>query len=147
MSSRAWVVDLIHSIGEKTALCDHLEEQIIAGENVEENEKILETTLALRREQMSYLLEQAEKPNPKKWCQFKHAIKSFTQDVETYEATKSDKALEQLRQSAEVLAMTTSMFLGMEFETCARCLADQLLVKEHEQKASLIKLNKNKQKE
>lgn len=146
MSSRAWVVDLIHSIGEKTALCDHLEEQIIAGENVEENEKILEATLALRREQMSYLLEQAEKPNPKKWCPFKHAIKSFTQDVETYEATQSDKALEQLKKSAEVLAMVTSMFLGMEFETCARCLADQLLVMEHDKKTNLVELKK-KQKE
>lgn len=135
MSSRAWVVDLIRSIGEKTALADHLEEQIVANENVDENEKILHNVLELRREQMSYLLEQAEKPNPKYWCQFKHSVKSFTNDTELYEANPCEKTLEQMRKSADILAMTTSLFLGMEFEVCARCFADRLNVIEHENKA------------
>lgn len=132
MSSRAWVVDLIHSIGEKTALADHLEEKLIAGEDIETSKKILDATLSLRREQMSYLLEQAEKPNPKKWCEFKHSVKSFIHDTEVYEATGKDDDLERLKKSSDILAMEISLFLGMEFETCARCLADRLLVKQVE---------------
>lgn len=146
MSSRAWVVDLVHSIGEKTALADHLEEKLIANEDIETNKRILDAVLSLRREQMSYLLEQADKPNPTRWCDFKHSIKSFIHDTEVYEATGKDDDLERLKKSSDILAMEISLFLGMEFETCARCLADQLLVVEHNKKANLVELNK-KQKE
>lgn len=132
MSSRGFSVDLIHSIGEKTALTDHIEELILADENVEENKQILEKLLTLRREQMSYLLEQAKTPNPKYWCAFKHAVKTFTLDIEVYEATLNENALKQAQASADILAMITSKLLGMEFETCARCFNDQLLVKQYE---------------
>lgn len=132
MSSRGFSVDLIHSIGEKTALTDHIEELILADENVEENKQILEKLLTLRREQMSYLLEQAKTPNLKYWCAFKHAAKTFTLDIEVYEATLNENALKQAQTSADILAMITSKLLGMEFETCARCFNDQLLVKQYE---------------
>ena len=132
MSSRGFSVDLIHSIGEKTALTDHIEELILADENVEENKQILEKLLTLRREQMSYLLEQAKTPNPKYWCAFKHAAKTFTLDIEVYEATLNENALKQAQASADILAMITSKLLGMEFETCARCFNDQLLVRQYE---------------
>ena len=132
MSSRGFSVDLIHSIGEKVALTDHIEELILGGEDVDENKIILEKLLKSRREQMSYLLEQADNPNPKYWCAFKHAVKAFTLDCEVYEATYSEEAFDNLKESADVLAMVTSKFLGMEFETCARCFADKLLVKQYE---------------
>lgn len=135
MSSRAYIVDLIHSIGEKTALADHLEEKIIAKKDVEKNEKILVEILSLRREQMSFLMEQGEKPDPDEWCAFKHAVKSFTQDVEVYEANPCDQTRDFMIRSADVLAMEISKLLGMEFETCARCLADQLLIKQVEKQA------------
>lgn len=138
MSSRGFSVDLIHSIGEKTALTDHIEELIIAGEDIEDNSKILQELLTSRREQMSYLLEQAKTPNPKYWCAFKHAVKSFTLDTEIYEATLTEASLEQLKKSADNLAMVTSKLLGMEFETCARCFNDQLLVKQYEEKDANI---------
>lgn len=133
MSSRAWVVDLIHSIGEKTALVDHLEEKI-GTEDSEQIEQIIAKLLNLRRNQMSFLLEQAEKPNPLYWCDFKHAVKSWTNDVEVYEANLTEKTKTLMIESSEVLAMTTSLFLGMEFETCARCLYDKMLVEQHNKK-------------
>ena len=132
-------MDLAHSIGEKTVLADHIEELIIAGKDEKENKEVLEHLLILRRNQMSYLLEQGVKPNPEYWCPFKHAIKSFTQDVEVFEATLSDVALAQMKASADILAMTMSKFLGIEFETCARCLNDRLLEIEYDK-------NNNKEK-
>lgn len=129
MTSRAWVVDLIRSIGEKTALTDHLEEKMIS-EPSDELKALIEQVTALRRKQMKLLLEQAENPNPLYWCDFKHAVKAFTNDVEVYEATYSDEAFEQMKLSSEILAGITSLFLGMEFQTCARCLYDKILVEQ-----------------
>ena len=129
MTSRAWVVDLIRSIGEKTALTDHLEEKMIS-EPSDELKALIEQVTALRRKQMNLLLEQAENPNPLYWCDFKHAVKAFTNDVEVYEATYSDEAFEQMKLSSEILAGITSLFLGMEFQTCARCLYDKILVEQ-----------------
>ena len=131
MSSRAWVVDLIRSIGEKTTLADHLEE-LLLDENTPERQQMLTNLLALRREQMNTLLDQAEHPDPKYWCPFKHAVKSYTLDCEVFEAEPTETNFNALKASSEVLAGITSLFLGMEFETCARCLYDQLLVKQYD---------------
>ena len=139
MSNRAWVVDLIHSIGEKTALADHLEEKIrtAEGEEKEQLETMLFKVIDLRREQMSYLLEHGEKPNPLHHCSMKHSIKSFTQDTEVYEATREDATLGFLKASGDILAMALTLYLGMKFETCSRCLEDALLVKEHDDKITV----------
>lgn len=142
MSNRAWAVDLVHSIGEKTALVDHLEEKLLASDDEEEKEQLKEMIFRvtdLRRSQMSFLLEQAEKPNPLYHCAFKHSLKAFTLDCEVFEADRSDASLSHLEASGEVLAMVMSKYLGMEFETCSRCLHELLLVKEYDK-------NNNKEK-
>lgn len=127
MSSRAWVVDEIHSIGEKTALCDHLEELIDDYPDVGE---VLQNVLNLRRKQMQHIADQNENSNPKFWCAFKHAAKAFTLDSEVYEATLDDVAKQNMIESGDVLASLISLFLGMDFETCARCVYDRLLLKQ-----------------
>ena len=127
MSSRAWVVDEIHSIGEKTALCDHLEELIDDYPDVDE---VLQNVLNLRRKQMQHIADQNENSNPKFWCAFKHAVKAFTLDSEVYEATLDDVAKQNMIESGNVLASLISLFLGMDFETCARCVYDRLLLKQ-----------------
>ena len=127
MSSRAWVVDEIHSIGEKTALCDHLEELI---DDYPEVEEVLQNVLNLRRKQMQHIADQNENSNPKFWCAFKHAVKSFTLDSEVYEATLDDASKQNMIESGDVLASLISLFLGMDFETCARCVYDRLLLKQ-----------------
>ena len=134
MSSRAYLVDLIHSIGEKLTLADHLEEELLGeNENQEDLKAILAEVLNLRREQMSDLLSKGIKPNPHFHCAMKHAIKSFVLDSEVYEATLTDEDFENLKKSADILAMVASKYLGMdEMTTCSRCFADMLLVKEHD---------------
>lgn len=127
MSSRAWVVDEIHSIGEKTSLCDHLEELI---DDYPEVEEVLQSVLNLRRKQMQHIADQNENSNPKFWCAFKHAVKAFTLDSEVYEATLDDVAKQNMIESGDVLASLISLFLGMDFETCARCVYDRLLLKQ-----------------
>lgn len=127
MSSRAWVVDEIHSIGEKTALCDHLEELI---DDYPEVGEVLQNVLNLRRKQMQHIADQNENSNPKFWCAFKHAVKAFTLDSEVYEATLDDVAKQNMIESGDVLASLISLFLGMDFETCARCVYDRLLLKQ-----------------
>lgn len=125
MSSRAWLVDEIHSIGEKAALCDHLEE--IIGEDAR-TEEVLKKTLELRRKQMQEVADESDNSNPKFWCAFKHAAKAFTLDSEVYEATLSGSAKENMIESANILASLISLFLGMDFEVCARCVYDRLLL-------------------
>ena len=125
MTARAYAVDLIQSIGEKAALTSHLEEHLIDGMDVS---KILVEVLSLRRKQMKDLMELAEKPNPKYWCDFKHAVKAFTLDTEVYEAEQNETNFENMKRSADILAGVTSLFLGLEFASCARCLYDQLLI-------------------
>ena len=129
MSSRAYLVDLIHSIGEKTALEDHLIEKL---PDHPELKDIVKKVADLRRSQMNQLLASGEKPNPDWWCAFKHAVKAWTLDCEVYEATLDKESYDNMVNSSEVLAEMTSLFLGMEFETCARCLYDKLLVKQLE---------------
>lgn len=138
MSSRGYLVDLIESIGEKTALASHIREKIQAGKDVKNNRKILEKVLALRREEMSFLMSEVEKPNPDYWCDFKHAVKSWAQDCEVYEATMTEKTEQLMIKSSEILAMEISSILGMEFEVCARCVFDRLLVEQVEKERSAI---------
>lgn len=139
MSSRGYLTDMMESIAEKIALTSHIEEKLRGSEDEEEIQRLktlLDKTLTLRRKQMSRLLSKAENPNPFFWCQFKHALGAFMRDCEVYEATGEDLDLEIAKESADNLAMNTSLFLGMEFETCARCLADKLLVKQVEEKTN-----------
>ena len=125
MSSRAWMVDEIHSIGEKTALADHLEEVI---DEFPEAQEVLQRLLKLRRKQMQHLADQTENSNPKFWCAFKHAVKAFTLDSEVYEAVMDEETKQNMIESGDILASLISLFLGMDFETCARCVYDRLLL-------------------
>lgn len=137
MSSRAYLVDLIHSIGEKTALEDHLIEKLPEHPELRD---LIQRVADLRRAQMNQLLAGGDRPNPDYWCAFKHAVKAWTLDCEVYEATLDDESYNNMINSLDHLASMTSLFLGMEFENCARCLYDKLLVKqitkkeEHEDK-------------
>ena len=136
MSSRGYLTDMMESIAEKIALASHIEEKLRGTEDAEEEANLkteLERVLQLRRHQMSRLLAKSDNPNPLYWCQFKHALGSFIRDCEVYEATKEEEDLKIAKESSDILAMCTSQFLGMEFENCARCLADKLLVKQVEE--------------
>lgn len=119
------MVDEIHSIGEKTALCDHLEELI---DDYPEVGEVLQNVLNLRRKQMQHIADQNENSNPKFWCAFKHAVKAFTLDSEVYEAVMDEETKQNMIESGDILASLISLFLGMDFETCARCVYDRLLL-------------------
>lgn len=138
MSSRAYLVDLIRSIGEKTALTDHLEEKLLSNPS-EDLKALTERITRLRRQQMNLLLSQAENPNPLFWCDFKHAVKTFTNDTEVYEANPNEETFQHMKESADILAGVTSLFLGMEFATCSRCFYDKMLVEQ------VQKTNKNQE--
>lgn len=125
MTSRAWLVDLIRSIGEKCAMCDHLEEI-----GTPEAEKLLLEALKARRGEMQLLVDSVEDPNTEYWCAFKHAVKSFTMATEAYEANPNPKTKGNMVVSADILAGATALFLGLEFKVCARCVNDILLNKE-----------------
>ena len=144
MSSRGYLVDMVESIGEKICLTSHIQEMLRASDEFEDTElkEILEKTLELRRAEMSDLLDKGENPDPRYHCAFKHALGSFMRDVEIYEATSNEKDLARTKESANLLAMVMSKYLGMEFENCARCLWDRLLVQQKEKEAFAI-INSN----
>lgn len=143
MSSRGYLWDLIESIAEDIALASHIEEKLVASENEQEVENLklmLKEVLSLRREKMSYLLSQGEKPNPMYWCLAKHSIGSYWRQMEVWEASQEEEDLTKLKKNGEILAMALSLYLGLEFQTCQRCVGDLLMVKQH-------KLDKIKEKE
>ena len=126
MSSRAWLVDLIHSIGEKLALCDHLAEKF----DDEKARQLYFAVLEERRREMQLLVDSVENPNLEYWCAFKHALKSWVLAIETYDSSSTTKNLNVVKYSSDILAGATSLFLGLDFKLCERCLYEQLLTKE-----------------
>lgn len=136
MSSRGYEVDLIESVCENIALAGHLEE--ISKDEDESAREILKKALTLRREQMSRLLEMADNPNPKYHCAVKHALGAWWRQQEVYEATLDDKDYELAKELGDLSAMCLSQYLGLEFETCQRCLFDRMLVQQVEKERSAI---------
>lgn len=130
MTNRAWLVDLIHSIGEKLALCDHLAENL----DDEKTRQLYELVLVQRRNEMQLLVDSAPNPNLEYWCAFKHALKSWVLALECYDNQLDEKTLNVAQYNADILAGTMALFLGLEFKTCARCLNEQLLAKYNEEK-------------
>lgn len=142
MSSRGYEVDLIESICENIALAGHLEE--ISKDEDESAKEILKKALTLRREQMSRLLEMADSPNPKYHCVVKHVLGAWWRQQEVYEATLDNKDYELAKELGDLSAMCLSQYLGLEFETCQRCLFDRMLVQQVEKERSAIIKQNNK---
>lgn len=130
MTSRAWLLDLIHKIGEELALCDHLAEKL----DNEQARELYCATLAQRRKDMSLLVEYGKDPDTEFWCEFKHAVKAYTLAVEVYDAEPTCATFEQVEKTADILAGVVTLFLGVEFKPCARCLNDKLLANYNEEK-------------
>lgn len=147
MSSRAWTLDLLRGITQNEAIADHnkelIEDENLDGELKNKIRQLDKMTVALRREEQSYLLEQGENPNPLVWCLVKHSSDAYGHLVEVYEANPCEKAEELMKKQSAILAGYLSIFLGVEFQTCQRCLDDQLLIKEHDKKihSAIIKSN------
>lgn len=142
MSSRAWVLDLARVMIQNEAIADHNKE-LIEDKNLDEElkNKIRELdrmTIELRRKEQSYLLEQGENPNPLLWCLVKHSSDAYGHSVEVYEANPCDKTEELMKKQSAIFAGYLSLFLGMDFQTCQRCLDDQLTVLQIEKERSDI---------
>ena len=128
MTDRAYILDLIHSIGEKLALADHLAEKL-DNENIKElYAKVVEE----RRAEMKLLVSLAPNPNTEYWCAFKHALKSWVLAMEVYDTLPIEENLNVAQYSEDILAGIISLFLGVEFKPCARCLNDLLLSQHNE---------------
>lgn len=131
MTSRGYETDRIEAICELISATGHIREMVDEDENLKQ---IYKQTLALRREEMNYLLDESENPNPKYWCLVKHLLGAWWRQVEIYEATLKEEDLDLAKRLGDLSAEALSQFLGMEFETCQRCFFDRLMVKEHEKK-------------
>jgi hypothetical protein len=136
-TSRGWVLDLISSIANDLALSNHLIENIINQQNKLEQGEIDDTSqlytyqelehrvTKLRRDKMRFLIADVEF-NKELWCPLKHAIESFMQMSEVYQATGTADALSLMVESNNILAGLISLSLGMELEACMRCVSDKL---------------------
>lgn len=131
MSSRGYETDLIESICDNIALASHLEE-LLREEYSDDTAKMLSTVLKLRRRQMSHLLEMGDSPNPKFHCIVKHALGAWWKQTEVFEATMNREDYELAQELGNVVAMALSKYLGLEFQTCQRCLWDILLQKDYD---------------
>lgn len=130
MSSRQWLLDLIHSIGEKLALCDHLAEKL----DKPEVRILYDKVLKERRKEMQVLANYGNNTNLEYWCELKHALKSWVLAQECYDAQPTDENLNVVKYSGDILAGVLSLFLGMKFEACGRCLNDRLMFEYNEKK-------------
>lgn len=131
MSSRGYETDLIESICECIALSSHIEE-VLKDENNDDVKEMLKSSLGLRRKQMSRLLEMADNPNPKFHCIVKHSLGAWWRQMEVWEATLDEEDYILAKELGDLSAMCLSKYLGLEFETCQRCLYDSLMTKEYE---------------
>lgn len=122
MSNRAYIIDLIHSIGEKLALADHLAEKLEEQKIQELYAKVVEE----RRNEMRLLVKLAPNANLEYWCAFKHALKSWCLALEVYDYAKTEENLNVAQYNEDILAEITCLFLGLEPKPCARCLDDVL---------------------
>ena len=122
-TNRAVIIDLIHSIGEKLALCDHLQEKLDDKNVAELYHKVVDE----RRKEMRMLVELAPNPNTEYWCAFKHSLKATVLAYEVYDTLKTEESLNVAQYNEDIFAGVLSLFLGVEFKTCARCLYDMLI--------------------
>lgn len=129
-TSRAWIIDLAHSIGEKLALCDHLAEKL----DDENAKKLYAKVVDQRRSEMQLLVDSVDNPNLEWWCAFKHAVKSWVLACECYDYRLDEQTLNVAQYNADILAGVMSLFLGLEFKDCARCLNDRLLLNQRKEK-------------
>lgn len=144
MSSRGYETDLIESISENIALAGHLEEISKDADAPDDLKETLKTALTIRRKQMSRLLEMSDNPNPKYHCAVKHALGAWWRQQEVYEATMNEKDFDLAKELGDLSAMCLSRYLGLEFQSCQRCMFDLLMVKEHEkQQFAKIKSKEN----
>lgn len=143
MSSRAYLVDKINAIEELTALADHLRESIRASEYESKMEpdskgkrceEILKKVNNLRRKLMRELGEEADSADPKMWCHFKHAASADMKLNEVYEATFDENDLSNMVEMSDIMASIITMYLGMQFEDCSRCLYDEMLIEQNSKK-------------
>lgn len=147
-TSRGWVFDLVNSIANDLAIVNHLTEAIYAAEKDREDgitdesdyKQILDIALANRRDKMNTLISVAENYNKRMWCPLKHAIESYMESMEVWQAYENKDTYKQMVKSTDVLAGCLSLFLGMELTTCGRCLSDQL--KDFDDDIDVIKLKK-----
>lgn len=138
MSSRAWVLDLTRIMIQNEAIADHnkelIEDKSLNEEFKDKIRELDEMVVELRRTEQSYLLEQGENPNPLVWCLVKHSSDAYGHSVEVYEANPCKETEDLMKKQSAIFAGYLSLFLGVEFQTCQRCLADRLAVKEYEKK-------------
>lgn len=141
-TSRGWVMDLVNSIANDLALVNHLMETLHAkhvdSESAEGKdkqtvddqiiaiEKMIETTLELRRDKMKRMTEEFDDYDPRMWCAIKHSIESYMESMEVYQATKSMEDWDLFSRTFDNMASVISVALGYEMESCARCFADAL---------------------
>ncbi len=137
-TSRGWIFDLVNGIANDLATTNHLHENLYdAYSKVKEGEegamdefnqykKLLLMALENRRSKMRILKETTDDFNDKLWCPLKHTIESYMEAMEVWQATQTAETLVSLHDSTSLLAGVLSMALGMELESCARCLNDIL---------------------
>lgn len=137
-SSRGWLFDLVNGIANDLATTNHLHEAYYGAykDTLDEIEgsakrlinykKLLLMSVDNRRDKMRTLIEQADDYDDKMWCPLKHSIESYMEAMEVWQAFESEDTFKQMVKSTELMAGILSLALGMELETCARCLSDSL---------------------
>lgn len=145
MSSRGWVQDLIQSIANDLAIYNHLTEKLYSlmeddeGDLTEEITHIQMTMSSVsdtRRRKMKMLENQFVGFDPKMHCALKHAIEGAMEMIEVYSAIiTSPRIDQQTRDDADQmfyethqnLAQILSLAFGLDFDTCWRCVSDQMV--------------------
>ena len=146
-TSRGWIFDQIQSIANDLSIVNHLTEAIYATEkDIEDVEivqstdndiegliqlkndyiQLLKLTLDNRRDKMNSIKNASPEYNKRMWCTLKHAIESYMESMEVWQATFSDEHYSQMNKSMDILSGAISLFIGSELELCGRCLSDSM---------------------
>lgn len=89
---------------------------------IEKRQEIVAETTELRREIMKTLDGLGERD----WCPCKHYAEAVQRSLEIYESTYSKEDYEILVKTYKIWAARLSLYFGIQYTTCFRCLSDKL---------------------
>lgn len=95
-------------------------------EKISNIEKLIHLETETRREKQS-LLEKLSKNYDKRFhCKIKHWCRVIEHDLELLESYEYSKLSNIIKKDFENFALTLSMYLGIEYTDCYRCISDMI---------------------
>lgn len=141
LDKRPWLMDWLFEMGQDLAIINHCNEKIEYlnvdidnSESIEEIDNVaekLQNYQELKRvaydgynEKMTYVFDSIDYADKENRCLLKHACNRITLAMEADDTLRSSVSEHNLRNAYKVFASAVSLALGIEYNSCIRCIYD-----------------------